>query len=61
MLMSAEIVDRANADQNFAKNIFTGDETWVYGYDVETEDQSWQWVSKVVTQTQNMYGTFGPM
>jgi hypothetical protein len=27
------------------KNIITGDETWVYGYDVETKIQSSQWVS----------------
>jgi len=28
------------------KNIITGDETWVYGYDVETKVQSSQWVSE---------------
>ena len=25
----------ANGNENFLKNIITGDETWVYGYDVE--------------------------
>jgi len=30
----------------FFKNIITGDEIWVYGYDVETKVQSSQWVSK---------------
>jgi hypothetical protein len=34
------LADRANADGNFVKNIVTGDETWVYGYDVKTETQS---------------------
>jgi hypothetical protein len=43
--VSRELVERANADENFEKNTVTGDETWVYGYDVETEAQSWQWVS----------------
>ena len=41
-----ELVDRANADDNFLKNTVTGDETWVYGYDIETKAQSSQWVSK---------------
>jgi len=44
--MSQELLDRANDDDNFLKNIITGDETWVYGYDVETKVHSSQWVSK---------------
>ena len=28
------------------KNIITGDETWVYGYYVETKMQSSQWMGK---------------
>jgi hypothetical protein len=40
--VSRKLVDRANAEENCAKNIVTGDETWVYGYNVETEAQSWQ-------------------
>ena len=32
-------------DPNFISNIITGDETWVYGYDPETERQSSQWKS----------------
>jgi hypothetical protein len=42
--VSKELLDRAN--DNFLKNIITGDETWVYGYNVETKVQSSQWVSK---------------
>ena len=38
-----ELLDRANADPDFLKTIITGDETWVYGYDVETKAQSSQW------------------
>jgi len=45
--VSQELLDRANDDDdNFLKNIITGDETWVYGYGVETKVQSSQWVSK---------------
>ncbi|KAL4090154.1 hypothetical protein QTP88_025053 [Uroleucon formosanum] len=33
-------------DPNFIKNIVTGDETWVYGYDPETKAQSSQWKTK---------------
>jgi len=33
-------------NENFLKNIITGDETWVYGYDVETKVQSSQWMRK---------------
>jgi hypothetical protein len=40
--VSQELVDRANAKENFLKNV---DETWLYGYCVETESQSLQWVS----------------
>ena len=33
--VSQELLDRANGDDNFLKNIITGYETWVYGYDVQ--------------------------
>ena len=36
----------ANANENLLKIIITGDETWVYGYDVETKMQSSQWMGK---------------
>jgi len=32
--------------KNFLKDVITGDETWVYGYDVETKVQSSQRVGK---------------
>ena len=44
--VSEELLDRSNNDENFLKNVITGDETWVYGYDVETKVQSSQWVGK---------------
>ena len=44
--VTQELFDRSNADENFLKNVITGDETWVYGYDVETKVQS-QWMEKL--------------
>jgi len=31
--ISQELLANANGNENFLKNIITGDETWVYGYD----------------------------
>jgi hypothetical protein len=45
--VSKELVDRASADENFLKNVVTGDETWAYGYDVETKARSSQWDSEM--------------
>ena len=45
--VSHELFDRSNADENILKNVITGDETWVYGYDVETKVQSSQWLGKL--------------
>ncbi|UYV75007.1 hypothetical protein LAZ67_12002073 [Cordylochernes scorpioides] len=33
-------------DPNFLAKVITGDETWVYGYDPETKQQSSQWLPK---------------
>ena len=44
--VSRELLDRSNIDENFLKNVITSDETWVYGYGVETKVQSSQWVGK---------------
>jgi len=33
-----------NSDYTFLKRIITGDETWVYGYGMETKKQSSQWI-----------------
>jgi len=41
-----ELLANANGNEKFLKNIITGDETWVYGYDVETKMQSSQWMGK---------------
>ena len=44
--VSQELLDRSNIDENFLKIVITGDETWLYGYDVATKVQSSQWVGK---------------
>jgi len=44
--ISQELLDRVSVDEIFLKTIVTGDETWVYGYDVETKAQSSQWVGQ---------------
>lgn len=41
-----ELLAMANDNENFLKQVITGDETWVYGYDVETKVQSSQWKTK---------------
>ena len=46
-----ELPANADGDDNFLKNITTGDKTWVYGYDVETKMQSLQWMGKGVSST----------
>jgi len=44
--ISQELLANANGNENFIKNITTGDETWVYWNDVETKMQSSQWMGK---------------
>jgi len=44
--MSDELLANANGNKTFFKNIITGDETWVYGRDVETKMESSQWIDK---------------
>jgi hypothetical protein len=33
------LIQCAEADENFFKNILSGDETWVYVYDLQTKQQ----------------------
>jgi hypothetical protein len=40
-----ELKDQARDDPNFISKVITGDESWVYGYDPETKQQSSQWKS----------------
>jgi hypothetical protein len=38
-----DMLECANRDPEFLKTVFTGNELWVYGYDLETKVQSSQW------------------
>ena len=38
-----ELKQQARDNPNFISNIITGEETWVYGYEPETKQQSSQW------------------
>jgi len=44
--ISQELLANANGNENILKNIITGDETWIYGYDVEIKMQLLQWMGK---------------
>jgi len=44
--ISQELLANANGNENFLKHIVTRDETWIYGYDVETKMQSSKWMGK---------------
>ena len=41
-----DLLNHSENDKEFLSKIITGDESWVYGYDVETKVRSSQWTSK---------------
>jgi len=41
----SELCQLASDDETFLSRVSTGDESWVYGYDPETKQQSSQWKS----------------
>ncbi|UYV80051.1 hypothetical protein LAZ67_18001526 [Cordylochernes scorpioides] len=43
MNIANEMLDSVLDDPNLLQRVITGDEVWVYGYDVETKAQSSQW------------------
>lgn len=43
MNIAQELLNDVNDDPNLLQRVITGDETWVYGYDVETKAQSSTW------------------
>ena len=46
-LVSLDMLSRANSDPTFmVERIITGDETWVYEFDVQTGPQSPEWKTK---------------
>ena len=42
-----DLLDHSENDKEFLSKIITGDESWVYVYDVEAKVQSSQWTSKI--------------
>lgn len=44
--VSLDMLDRVNSDPTFMERIITGDETWVYEYDMLTSQQSSEWREK---------------
>jgi hypothetical protein len=44
--MCLELREKANEDPTFISRIITGDESWIYGYDPETKQQSLLWKSQ---------------
>ncbi|XP_068620627.1 histone-lysine N-methyltransferase SETMAR-like [Battus philenor] len=43
MNIANEMLESVRDDPNLLQRVITGDESWVYGYDVETKAQSSQW------------------
>ena len=43
--VAQDLLQTANKDPYFPKEVITGDESWVYGYNTETKAQSSQWKS----------------
>ena len=41
--IAQDILEMVSEDENVLKKVITGDESWVYGYDPETKQQSSQW------------------
>ena len=41
--LAQEMLTTFNNDPDLLKKFITGNEAWVYGYDIETEAQSFQW------------------
>ena len=41
--LTHDLFERSCEDVQFLKNIVTDDEFWVYGYDLESKQQSSQW------------------
>ena len=43
MTIAQEMFNDVNDDSDLLKKVITGDESWVYGYNVETKAQSSEW------------------
>ena len=50
-----DLLDHSENDKEFLPKIITGDESWVYGCDVETKVQFSQWTSKTSPRPKKAY------
>ena len=41
--IAEDMLERVNSDPTFIKRIVTGDETWVYEFDMQTSQQALEW------------------
>ena len=58
--VAKEGLDNIAEDPTFIKRIITGDETWVYEYDVETVQQSSEWRPKNEPKPYRLFEKFLP-
>jgi hypothetical protein len=45
--VSIELKEQAESDSNFISAIIAGDESWVFGHNAETNQQSFQWKTPI--------------
>ena len=60
MDIAQEMLTTFNYDSDLLKKVITGDESWVYGYDIETKAQSYQW-KRPENQDRKKHVKFGQM
>ena len=53
-------LEMVSDDENALKKVITGDESWVYGYNSETKQQSSQW-KRPVSHSRKKHVKVGPM
>ncbi|KAJ9583151.1 hypothetical protein L9F63_022502 [Diploptera punctata] len=49
VIACTDLKEQLKNDPRFMEKVITGDETWIYGYDPETKQQSSQWESCIST------------
>ncbi|PNF17714.1 hypothetical protein B7P43_G07366 [Cryptotermes secundus] len=52
-----ELQQQLQEDPNFLSKVVTGDESWVYGYDPESKQQSFDTVEEIQAETQTVLNT----
>ena len=51
--IASDLLEHSCEDEQFCKNIVTGDKSWVYRYDPETKQQTSQWEGPSSPQSKN--------